>query len=79
MLNIVGTNTDGVNAMDHLKFFNPLLRLLILIVDSTASARSEMMVSGWMMLVWAMFGVLLILAQLLAVFALLKYLFRRRD
>lgn len=66
--------------MNYVKFLSPFSGLLILMAANSASAQSDMMMdgcmmmSGWMMLVWIALGLLLFVALVLAILALLKYL-----
>lgn len=69
--------------MLYTKFLSPLFVLLILVIPHVAWTQSDMMMddgmmmSGWMMLLCILFGVLLFLALVLSILALLKYLFRK--
>lgn len=70
--------------MYHAKLFSLFFALLILMVANVVSAQTDMMMdngmmmSGWAMLACVVFGILLFVALVLAILALLKYLFSNK-
>lgn len=61
--------------------------LMLMLITGAAIAQSEqnmmmdgcMMMSGWGMAIYIVFGVLLFIVLILAIFALLKYLFGKKT